>query len=158
MGLLGHCFNWALLGESPGLLFKKENIEDGNKVAAVGHRRQQKEFGWIREGGKMIWRPFSPIRSSENVSDSAGNQPASRRWRGLRSGDKGRRRESWEEKGGEEKEQTGERQEKRRRRRGRRWQITSRAQRVPGRPFSLSSGFSFSPSPVRKSVCVRPNK
>lgn len=37
---------------------EKEHIEDRNKVAAVGHRRQQKEFGWIREGVKMIWGPF----------------------------------------------------------------------------------------------------
>lgn len=56
MGLLGHCFNWAFLGEFSGLLFKKENIEDRNKVAVVGCRQQ--EFGWIQEGVKMICRPF----------------------------------------------------------------------------------------------------
>lgn len=56
MGLLGLCFNWAFLGEFSGLLFKKENIEDRNKVAVVGCRRQ--EFGWIQEGVKMICRPF----------------------------------------------------------------------------------------------------
>lgn len=58
MGLLGHCFNWAFLGEFSGLLYEKEHIEDRNKVAAVGHRRQEKEFGWIQEGVKMICRPF----------------------------------------------------------------------------------------------------
>lgn len=54
MGLLGHCFNWAFLGEFPGLLFEKENIESRNKVAVVGRRRRRQEFGWIREGVKMI--------------------------------------------------------------------------------------------------------
>lgn len=56
MGLPGHCFNWAFLGEFSGLPFKKENIEDRNKVAVVGCRQQ--EFEWIQEGVKMICRPF----------------------------------------------------------------------------------------------------
>lgn len=60
MALLGHCFNWAFLGEFSGLLFKKENIEDRNKkkwrlLATVDRRRS---FGGIREGVKMICRPF----------------------------------------------------------------------------------------------------
>lgn len=58
MGLLGHCCNWAFLEEFSGLLYEKEHIEDRMKVAAVGHRRQGKEFWWIREGVKMICRPF----------------------------------------------------------------------------------------------------
>lgn len=48
MGLPRHCFNWAFLREFSGLLFKKENIEDKNKVVVVGHRLQEKEFRGFR--------------------------------------------------------------------------------------------------------------
>lgn len=71
MGLLGHCFNWAFLGEFSGLLFKKENIEDRNKVAVVGCRRQ--EFGWIQEGVKMICGPFL-LSDHLKCGDYTGNQ------------------------------------------------------------------------------------
>lgn len=48
MGLLRHCFNWAFLREFSGRRFKKENIEDKNKVVVVGHRLQEKEFRGFR--------------------------------------------------------------------------------------------------------------
>lgn len=57
-GLTEPLFAWAFLGEFSGLLYEKELIEARNKVVAVGHRRQEKEFRWIQEGVKMIWRPF----------------------------------------------------------------------------------------------------
>lgn len=60
MGLPRHCSNWAFLREFSGLLFKKENIEDKNKVVVVGHRLEEREFRGFGGGGgvKMICRPF----------------------------------------------------------------------------------------------------
>lgn len=64
MGLPRHCFNWAFLREFSAPVLKKENIEDKNKVVAVGHRLQERGVQGIQEeeeegegGVKMICRP-----------------------------------------------------------------------------------------------------
>lgn len=62
MGLTRHCFKWAFLREFSDLLFKKDNIENENKV---GHCFQETEFQGDLGGAKMICGPFSPIRSSK---------------------------------------------------------------------------------------------